>query len=641
MAPNKPKYGTQAKDVPNYKPVVLWHISLLLLLFFLAGLTAILEYLIRTLPNETGRNQIPNDFRRIPLVTRQQKYQDSSVKNNASPAAYHRRRLLFPAPTKVVKLETKPAFTTTPPVVPDDPESIEGRTARPPPDHFANTDAKLTYVTWAHSWCVYRYHGILLTTDTSACKAMIAPDDKTDPPIGWRRASWLHRNVWFPIGGQCDSPEHYDDWYHAFPSIGKDNITGHSNLENSNPRDLQFIFGFYDPFYKCDWHGEPNKKSTITRDTRSTSYYPAPSYIFMIYLGHFGRTPDGHNDWSLGKKWTQLNLVGGEVMHVVGSTRVSMEEVITSVNSTSTSTQASPVPTSTSAQSVGFTATRPATSTPISISSISDPSTPVSSTFVSSTSISSTSMSLISRSSTAVFSTSVSSASTSSASMSLISKSIKPLTNKEDDVEPSSNAKSSQTTQLIMIGGGRIPSQSSSFSQASQRASTQNSSATLNTSSAGPEKWFSELSTINNTSFTTLSSFSATPVAVPWITRARTRTRSPPPREPDLPATVTYVYITITQRVKSEIYRGIGTGTILEVVSISIFEYPTTVLMAVPAVMATPTVSALTDDRDGRPTATITTYGGKIIESNTEITRTDSNGIPTLTQFTRGLSLQP
>src|SRR4051812_42163948 len=50
------------RDVPNYKAFPLRPRFLTIIFLFICGLTIVLEYLLRTLPNEHERNSIPHDF---------------------------------------------------------------------------------------------------------------------------------------------------------------------------------------------------------------------------------------------------------------------------------------------------------------------------------------------------------------------------------------------------------------------------------------------------------------------------------------------------------------------------------------------------------------------------------------------------
>lgn len=115
------------------------------------------------------------------------------------------------------------------PTASPDPDLVPS--ARPPPPYYGNTDPITTYITRVDWWygprdnpytrtpifhgqdvsngCVYEYPGIVITTNSSGCRAIIGADKKGPPPDGWRTATWLYPDILFRIGDRCDN--NYDE----------------------------------------------------------------------------------------------------------------------------------------------------------------------------------------------------------------------------------------------------------------------------------------------------------------------------------------------------------------------------------------------------------------------------------------------
>jgi len=118
-----------ARDVPDYKPFLLRGPFLAVLFLFVCSLTATLEYLLRTLPQEHDRNGMPHDSPYLPVqkqrVTSQQAYTHAVGRGNRVLPSGHDTRTgpvtTFPAqpaahtigPRRGKLLAPVPVFLTT------------------------------------------------------------------------------------------------------------------------------------------------------------------------------------------------------------------------------------------------------------------------------------------------------------------------------------------------------------------------------------------------------------------------------------------------------------------------------------------------------------------------------------------------
>ncbi|KAK4443559.1 hypothetical protein QBC34DRAFT_498966 [Podospora aff. communis PSN243] len=81
--------------------------------------------------------------------------------------------------------------------------------------------------------CVYRYQGVVLTTDSRHCEVVWDPSKQASPlpGSGWKKGSWIMDNLWFREGGRCDG--NYDDWYAGFPSTNN-SLVDYGSLDKTN-----------------------------------------------------------------------------------------------------------------------------------------------------------------------------------------------------------------------------------------------------------------------------------------------------------------------------------------------------------------------------------------------------------------------
>ncbi|KAK4187647.1 hypothetical protein QBC35DRAFT_410032, partial [Podospora australis] len=301
-------------DVPDYKPLSLRRSFLVILLLFLCGLITILEYLFRTLPHEDGRTKIPQDFEYVPAEKRHE-------------------HAPYPHPTATplprLQRDERGGYTTTvsaPGIEVTRRANMMVADPRPPTSAYANTDPITTYVTWADTWygdarnpfsrtavyagqdapdaCLYRYQGLIMTSNSSGCYAMIVPDNTEtrweDPPPGWKKATWILYTIWFPVGGGCDTK--YDDWYAGYPSNLECLIKQDGRFhKNQTCQDEQ-----YQAPWQCTWYQDRGK----TREATATSSDSQPvgagrpqlqssgGSVLLIYFGLFLRTAEGGIDWA-------------------------------------------------------------------------------------------------------------------------------------------------------------------------------------------------------------------------------------------------------------------------------------------------------------------------------------------------------
>ncbi|KAM7196607.1 hypothetical protein V8F33_006106 [Rhypophila sp. PSN 637] len=303
------------KDVPDYKALPLRWPFLLALLTFTCGLLGLLEHLIRTLPNELNRKEIPHEF---PFIPAEQKIKFSQFDATTT--------VSLPRSASPTTKALGPTDASAGPSITEMPSAMVTKRAqimapRPPTSAFANPGILTTYITWINSWagnpndeghnpytrtplfpgqepepdqCVYQYQGIVMTSNRSACAAIVTPDFNVVLPAGWKRATWLNGRIWFPVGGGCD--ENYDDWYSGYPS------NKHFDLD-----DLWYQMDVVVPaFESCSVPGGKVKRSPRTAlSTRRSvkearqDITPGRSVVFL-YVANHKRGPDNRIIWPMG-----------------------------------------------------------------------------------------------------------------------------------------------------------------------------------------------------------------------------------------------------------------------------------------------------------------------------------------------------
>ncbi|KAK4450506.1 hypothetical protein QBC34DRAFT_273915, partial [Podospora aff. communis PSN243] len=265
------------RDMPNFRALPLRRSFLAVLFLLLCSLLVALECVLRKLPQEHDRAGIPNDSPYVPFnpaKKRQEKQTGPEVRARFAPA---------PAPTPDPDPHPSP-----------DPDPEPSPSPRPPPHHYANTDPITTYITRALRWhgppdqpfsrtpifpdhpvrnkCVYDYPGIVITANSSGCRAIIGADYRQPPPPGWRQARWLWNDILFPVGDRCyDS---YEEWYNGvgtvdpLDSIFRNEWRAPSNFRNSVAR--------------CTWD-DGRKEEAAYR----TNADPTVGSIVMLYSQYF------------------------------------------------------------------------------------------------------------------------------------------------------------------------------------------------------------------------------------------------------------------------------------------------------------------------------------------------------------------
>jgi len=324
-----PADRAKERDVPDYKPVPLrtWYLGLLFV--FICSLIGGLEYLAHILPHAQDRTSVLNDFKTEPTGTPQQEQEQPLRRwQPASPASRPPTDASHPSATPVTHLpntpgheaaKAGPAPTPFPSVNARGVAAVAVAAPRPPSTEFLDGNPSRKYVTWANQWvrgatdrvydrkpvfpgddvagqCVYYHHGIIETTDTSACAAFIGSGDgdSSPPPQGWINAWWLDSDIWFPPDG-CDDP---DAWYSGYPSnhtwptieIKNEDTT---NLDVYNPWKAENLFpGVIDAIEHCTKAPAGARVLSKRRPSNIGS-------ILRMYGGIFNNPPlpDGGLDW--------------------------------------------------------------------------------------------------------------------------------------------------------------------------------------------------------------------------------------------------------------------------------------------------------------------------------------------------------
>lgn len=303
-------------NIPDFKPHSLKLPFLSLLFVFICAIIGLLEHMIRTLPAEANRTKIPQDFVYRPRPIRH-RTEEPTVAVDTAPQKRERTNLLSPKQTHLNHATHTAIIARTTPetraikVAAPDPDP------RPPSSHYANKEPITTYVTWVNSWyyewgdhptvdsrtplfpgedpngkCIYNYQGIVMTTNSSGCRALLGLGDR-QPPSGWKRGTWIMEDIWFPKGGGCD--ENYDDWYSGWPS-------NQSSAFPQPTRSLVYPSYFESlmiPMARCTWYN--GVTPTISRPPYTATVRPSNPW-FDAVLHHyvavdFPRGPDGRIIW--------------------------------------------------------------------------------------------------------------------------------------------------------------------------------------------------------------------------------------------------------------------------------------------------------------------------------------------------------
>jgi len=317
MQPNPPNILKQSpkRDCPNYRAFALRPAFLSTLFLFVCGLTIALECLLRVLPNEHNRNKIPQDS---PFIV---------ARRGAAVDSYPRSSTLLPTPfsrtengrtiidstrTRIRRhVDTPQPQITTPPSLPRSDFNIK----IPDPSMYANTNPIEGFVTWADRWygdpgdpfartpvwpgqevadkCIYSYQGIVLTANTSGCRAIWDPTGKMAVSPGWKPAMWVTEMLLVESEGKC--AENYDDWYAKYPSNPYDDDSRPSNDNNNkevNPGRRPDLFAdFNENLFSCTWANGSNLNDTY-KNTGN-----ALTQVLFVYQGNFTRHENGSIQW--------------------------------------------------------------------------------------------------------------------------------------------------------------------------------------------------------------------------------------------------------------------------------------------------------------------------------------------------------
>ncbi|KAM7217640.1 hypothetical protein V8F06_007024 [Rhypophila decipiens] len=636
------------KDVPDYKALPLRWPFLLALLTFTCGLLGLLEHLIRTLPNELNRKEIPHEF---PFIPAEQKIKFSqfdatttvNLPRSVSPT------IKMPGPTDA---GDGPSITEMPSAMVTKRAQIMAPV--PPTSAFANPGILTTYLTWINSWagnpndagfnpytrtplfpgqepapdqCVYQYQGIVMTSNRSACAAIVTPDFNVVLPAGWKRATWLNGRVWFPVGGGCD--ENYDDWYSGYPSN-----------KNFDLDDLWYQLDVVFPaFERCSMPSGKVKRSPRTAlSTRRAvkearqDITPGRSVVFL-YVANHKRGPDNRIIWPMGpdpggRPWFRGAMY--YLARLVGTDQFVMENgrpylEITTMTSTSLADISSAPPSS----------MMTTTSTALSTDTSSTPSPGGITT------------SGVPQPTSSVMTTSVESKPTEISSSTRISSSARESSadfpSSETEPTDTSSGTSRSSSQKGSSPGASSPEQSTSL-HTSTHPSTAVTTDTTDSSKIPPiiviPKTTSQHATSHGTTDATTPaplSSSSTPSTTISSSSSSSST-SLPSASSSVPHWITYIQIPVTNirigpQTSTDSNGRLTTFTEFEVVV-------ETQLAQIPAIMATASLKTLTDPSNGQPTATITQYGqvdedgqeeGQPILITTPTTLTNSRGRPTAT----------
>ncbi|KAK4658997.1 hypothetical protein QC762_106420 [Podospora pseudocomata] len=276
-------------DIPDYKPLPLRISFLATVVLVLCGLIIALERLLHSLPHEDSRTEIPQEFGFIPDPRDPKPAFD--VLNALSPEA---RQKFYGLPVETSLQDDPPSSTRMPDATTTSfPAEFNKRMApdpRPHTSYYVNTNVITTYVTWANSWyghpdnvmartavfpgeekpneCMYNYQGVIITTNSSACQVIIAPDPLTTPPPGWKSPRQGIPGLWF--SDEC--VKSYDDWYKSQLATIPAPPPGPA---------IPYPNAFMKRFLRCSWHGEPREETTSTRyDVKE----PLPETFLNYYV---------------------------------------------------------------------------------------------------------------------------------------------------------------------------------------------------------------------------------------------------------------------------------------------------------------------------------------------------------------------
>ncbi|KAK4224308.1 hypothetical protein QBC38DRAFT_515357 [Podospora fimiseda] len=164
--------------------------------------------------------------------------------------------------------------------------------------------------------CVYRYQGIVMTTNTSACRVILGLGTNR-PPTGWKEATWLMRGLWFPPVPECF--QKYDEWYSKYPSNQTFNASTEVPRYGLSALNAWFmdaknlcrnIFGICTRENNQVQHQTEIPAIGKSKKDNIVSELP-PRSVLHAYCAIFqNRNPDGSIDFSIGKPTIARHDVG-------------------------------------------------------------------------------------------------------------------------------------------------------------------------------------------------------------------------------------------------------------------------------------------------------------------------------------------